>query len=285
MDRKFVFLLVVAFISISISAKGNQKKFKCEAICEGNEYCESWKFNEKSKRCKLTIKKGARSPRISLPCETATNCEEMYDSTMYESWKFNEKSKKCTITAKRVLGPIGPFPLVKLGCTEDVVGDICNPSVSIGIPNPVQYECVNIGLGLIQHYFCTHKIGDYYSPHQQTCCRDVVLNLCNGSPDVQYGPNNQTVREACIQNGYNDCLQKNCSINCALKVLKELCGSTFSSTLIICNNQANKIASAAEFKKLANCNGTETCKDAVNQFCNSPGLELLFPPASTSKDM
>jgi len=259
MDRKFVFLLVVAVISIS--AKVNQKK-KCREMCESNKYCKSWKYNEKTNKCKITIKKGDRRPRTSVPCETATKCEKMYESNVYcESWKFDEKSKRCTMFFNQ-----DPFDF-KTGCTGDVVQNRCNAT---GIPPEVQPACRIIGKGLIQQYECSHETGELTDPKKMTCCRDVVLNLCTGSPEKV---GDMTIRQDCIQDGYNDCFENNCSVDCVSKVLFELCGYRFSS--FICALRALEIANDLAEKNgtFGYCNGTDiaraTCTKAVNQLCEA----------------
>jgi len=262
MDRKFVFLLVVAVISIS--AKVNQKK-KCREMCESNKYCKSWKYNEKTNKCKITIKKGDRRPRKSYPCETATKCEKMYESNKYcESWKFNKKSKICTMF-------FTPDIDVEPGCTQDVVNIRCNTQES-GIPSEIQAACTSIGQGLIRQYSCTHEAGNFSNPNQPnqpTCCRDVVLNLCNGSPE-EVG--DMKIRQDCIESGYSDCLRKECSINCVLKVLTEMCGFG-SSNIQNCLYTAQKIAdetTSFENDTFGSCNTTDTsdiCRDAVTLLC------------------
>jgi len=260
MDRKFVFLLVVAVISIS--AKVNQKK-KCREMCESNKYCKSWKYNEKTNKCKITIKKGVRRPRKSVPCETATKCKEMFESNIQycESWKFNEKSKLCTMTLNQDI-------VVELGCTQDVVKDRCTAT---GIPPLVTPVCQDIGEGLIQKYKCFHESENFFDSNQETCCRDVVLNLCNGSPEAV---GDITIRQDCIQDGYTDCLKQKCSINCVLKVLTEMCGFGFGFNIPNCLSIAQK--RAAETTSWANdrfgsCNTTDTtdiCGDAVALLCS-----------------
>jgi len=268
MDRKFVFLLVVAVISIS--AKVNQKK-KCREMCESNKYCKSWKYNEKTNKCKITIKKGVRRPRKSVPCETATKCKEMFESNIQycESWKFNEKSKLCTMTLNQDF-------VVGRACTRDVVKDRCTAR---GIPSEVQRACLSIGEGLIQKYKCTHESQNFFDSNQETCCRDVVLNLCNGSPDeVQVNGTTIQVRQPCIGSGYTDCILKDCSINCLQKVLTEMCGITLTlfPDFFNCFVQANKIATRLTSEVIqffGYCNGIEsvraTCTKAVNELCEA----------------
>jgi len=279
MDRKFVFLLVVAVISIS--AKVNQKK-KCREMCESNKYCKSWKYNEKTNKCKITIKKGDRRPRKSYPCETATKCEKMYESNKYcESWKFNEKSNICTMF-------FNPDIVLEQGCTQKVVTNICNSNeqppipTTVTIPPSVTPACLSIGEGLIRQYSCTHEAGDFSNPNQPnqpTCCRDVVLNLCNGSPEEV---RNQTIRQDCIQNGYSDCLREKCSINCVEKVLTEMCGFG-SSTIQNCLYATQLIVAnttAWANDRFGSCNTTDTidiCRDAVTYLCDEVNISN-YPP-------
>lgn len=206
--------------------------------------------------------KGASYPRNSFPCPTAEKCEMICMMTVLcKSWKFNEKNKRCRFTTNRDSSSDIAMP-----CTMDVVLNRCTPEGPLPIPESVTAACKSIGYGLIELYTCTHVREDFNAKKQSgTCCRDVVLNLCNGSPGDLELPGGQiiNIREQCIRDGYNDCFDNKCSTSCVRKVLFEMCGPVSNTA---CYKLAEGIADENN-KQIGFCKGSSACENATKKLC------------------